>query len=199
MSNTVEEILINLGLSWTLSKFLPYFLACIIGILLLKITLKLRLNYIVRISIGIFLLILPFLSYIIFYPIYQPDLINETYKPKILPLKKPEKKTLVITVLPGCPYCSQTINVMNKLSVQNKELKIIYYLVSNDPHSENLFRKKLKKRIGVSYTNEPERWMLAAEGVFPSYFLFDNKQLKRAWHNTTFGVRALDELRNFKN
>jgi hypothetical protein len=41
--------------------------------------------------------------------------------------------------------------------------------------------------------------MLAAEGVFPSYLLFDNKQLKRAWHNTTFGVRALDELRAFRN
>jgi hypothetical protein len=41
--------------------------------------------------------------------------------------------------------------------------------------------------------------MLAAEGVFPSYLLFDNKQLKRAWHNTTFGVRALDELKNYKN
>ena len=88
---------------------------------------------------------------------------------------------------------------MNRLAAQNKHLKISYYLVSEDPISERQFRKKLNKRITVRTTKDATRWMLAAEGVFPSYLLFDNKQLKRAWHNTTFGVRALDELRKFQN
>lgn len=87
---------------------------------------------------------------------------------------------------------------MNRLAEQNKQLKINYYLVSEDPISAQLFRKKLNKRIAVRYTQDAALWMLAAEGVFPSYLLFDNKQLKRAWHNTTFGVRALDELRSFQ-
>ena len=93
----------------------------------------------------------------------------------------------------------QTTDVMNRLAVQNKHLKISYYLVSEDPISERLFRKKLNRRIAVRYAKDETLWMLAAEGVFPSYLLFDNKQLKRAWHNTTFGVRALDELRAFRN
>jgi len=58
--------------------------------------------------------------------------------------------------------------------------------------------KNVGRRIGIQRGIDATRWMLAAEGVFPSYLLFDNKQLKRAWHNTSFGVRALDELRAYK-
>lgn len=199
MSNGLEVFFLNLGWSWTLSKFFPYLLACILGLILLKVTLKLRLNFWIRIPIGVLLLLLPFSSYFFFYPIYQPDLLNTAYKPKILPPQKPKQTTLAVIVLPGCPYCMQTTDVMNRLAVQNKHLKISYYLVSEDPISERLFRKKLNRRIAVRYAKDETLWMLAAEGVFPSYLLFDNKQLKRAWHNTTFGVRALDELRAFRN
>lgn len=93
----------------------------------------------------------------------------------------------------------QTTDIMNRLAEQNKHLKISYYLVSEDPISEQQFRKKLNKRIAVRYTKQATLWMLAAEGVFPSYLLFDKKRLISAWHNTTFGVRALDELRKYQN
>ena len=199
MSNPLEFFFLDLGLSWTLSKFLPYVLTCLVGLVLLQVTLKLRLNFWLRIPIGILLLLLPFSSYFFFYPIYQPDLFNTAYKPKILPPQKPRQTTLAVVVLPGCPYCMQTTDVMNRLAAQNKHLQICYFLVSEDPISEQLFRKKLDKSIAIQYAKDETRWMLAAEGVFPSYLLFDKKQLKRAWHNTTFGVRALDELRKFRN
>ncbi|MEY5000105.1 MAG: hypothetical protein RLZZ211_141 [Bacteroidota bacterium] len=87
---------------------------------------------------------------------------------------------------------------MNRLADQNTKLKIVYYFISEDPSAARVFRKTLNKRIEMRYTQDATLWMMAAEGVFPSYLLFDHKHLKRAWHNTTFGVRALDELRNFK-
>jgi hypothetical protein len=92
----------------------------------------------------------------------------------------------------------QTTEVMNRLVKQNKNLKIAYYMVSEDPIAKQSLRKKLDKRIAIRYTKDATLWMLAAEGVFPSYLLFDHQQLKRAWHNTTFGVLALDELRAYK-
>lgn len=88
---------------------------------------------------------------------------------------------------------------MNRLAEQNKQLQIVYYFVSEDSSAAQTFRRKLNKRIQITFSQDATLWMLAAEGVFPSYLLFDNKQLKRAWHNTTFGVRALDELKNYKN
>lgn len=199
MSNSIEVFLLEIGFNWTLSKFIPYLYAIVLGFILLKLSFKLRLHFWVKIPIGIFLLLLPFSSYFFFYPIYQPDLFNTVYKPKILPPQKPRQTTLAVVVLPGCPYCMQTTEVMNRLAAQNKHLQISYYLVSEDPISEQLFRKKLNKGIAVRYAKDETLWMLAAEGVFPSYLLFDKKQLKRAWHNTTFGVRALDELRKFHN
>jgi hypothetical protein len=56
----------------------------------------------------------------------------------------------------------------------------------------------LSSNVKIVCDDQATLWMLAAEGVFPSYLLFDHKQLKRAWHNTTFGVLALDELRAYK-
>jgi hypothetical protein len=141
---------------------------------------------------------LPFGLYFFFYPIYQPDIYNTAYIPKILPEKLPSKTTLAVVVLPGCPYCAQTTSEMNRLALQNKKLQIVYYFISEDPESVRIFRKNLDRRIGIQSGIDATRWMLAAEGVFPSYLLFDNKQLKRAWHNTSFGVRALDELRAYK-
>lgn len=199
LTNYLENSLLDLGLGWTLTKFIPYLFFIGLGILLLRITLRQRLTIWLRFPLAILLLLAPFWSYFFFYPIYQPDIYNSAYKPKILPAEKPAKTTLAVVVLPGCPYCLQTAAQMNRLAEQNKQLQIVYYFVSEDPSAAQLFRRKLNKRIQITYSQDATLWMLAAEGVFPSYLLFDNKQLKRAWHNTTFGVRALDELKNYKN
>jgi hypothetical protein len=39
--------------------------------------------------------------------------------------------------------------------------------------------------------------MLFAQGEFPSYILVANGKFKTAWHNTLFGVRALDQINSF--
>lgn len=198
MNNPVEFFLLDLGFSWTLAKFLPYFFTLLFGFFLWKLTTKIRLSFWLRIPLGVSLFLLPFSLYFFFFPIYQPDLFNETYRPKVLPNEKPKCLTLAVVVLPGCPYCLQTAAQMNRLAAQNTKLKIVYYFISEDPSAARIFRKTLNERIELRYTQDATLWMMAAEGVFPSYLLFDNKRLKRAWHNTTFGVRALDELRNFK-
>ncbi|MFM7006736.1 MAG: TlpA family protein disulfide reductase [Flavobacteriales bacterium] len=199
LTNYLENSLLDFGFGWTLSKLLPYLLFIALGVVLLRFSLKLRLIFWLRFPVAIILLLLPFCSYFFFYPIYQPDIFNTAYKPKILPQEKPAKTTLAVVVLPGCPYCLQTAEQMNRLAEQNKKLQIVYYFVSEDPSALKLFRSKLHKRIRLKYSHDATLWMLAAEGVFPSYLLFDHQQLKRAWHNTTFGVRALDELSSYQN
>jgi hypothetical protein len=198
MTNFFEEFLLNLGFSWTLSKYLPYGICLLLGLLLFRIWVKVVFRWWLKILVLTVVCSLPFGLYFFFYPIYQPDIYNTAYIPKILPEKLPSKTTLAVVVLPGCPYCAQTTSEMNRLALQNKKLQIVYYFISDDPESVRIFRKNLDRRIGIQSGIDATRWMLAAEGVFPSYLLFDNKQLKRAWHNTSFGVRALDELRAYK-
>lgn len=198
MTNFFEDFLLNLGFSWTLAKYLPYFICLLLGLLLFRIWVKVVFRWWLKILVLTVVCSLPFGLYFFFYPIYQPDIYNTAYIPKILPEKLPSKTTLAVVVLPGCPYCAQTTSEMNRLALQNKKLQIVYYFISEDPESVRIFRKNLDRRIGIQSGIDATRWMLAAEGVFPSYLLFDNKQLKRAWHNTSFGVRALDELRAYK-
>lgn len=198
MTNFFEDFLLNLGFSWTLSKYLPYVICLLLGLLLFRIWVKVVFRWWLKILVLTVVCSLPFGLYFFFYPIYQPDIYNTAYIPKILPEKLPSKTTLAVVVLPGCPYCAQTTSEMNRLALQNKKLQIVYYFISEDPESVRIFRKNLDRRIGIQSGIDATRWMLAAEGVFPSYLLFDNKQLKRAWHNTSFGVRALDELRAYK-
>jgi hypothetical protein len=198
MTNFFEDFLLNLGFSWTLAKYLPYVICLLLGLLLFRIWVKVVFRWWLKILVLTVVCSLPFGLYFFFYPIYQPDIYNTAYIPKILPEKLPSKTTLAVVVLPGCPYCAQTTSEMNRLALQNKKLQIVYYFISDDPESVRIFRKNLDRRIGIQSGIDATRWMLAAEGVFPSYLLFDNKQLKRAWHNTSFGVRALDELRAYK-
>jgi hypothetical protein len=198
MTNFFEDFLLNLGFSWTLAKYLPYVICLLLGLLLFRIWVKVVFRWWLKILVLTVVCSLPFGLYFFFYPIYQPDIYNTAYIPKILPEKLPSKTTLAVVVLPGCPYCAETTSEMNRLALQNKKLQIVYYFISEDPESVRIFRKNLDRRIGIQSGIDATRWMLAAEGVFPSYLLFDNKQLKRAWHNTSFGVRALDELRAYK-
>ncbi len=198
MYNSFETILLDLGFSWTLAKYLPFLLALLLGWLFFRWVKRIRMNKWILLPLLALVFCLPFVTYFFFYPIYQPDLYNQSYRPKTLLNTPPKATTLAVVVLPGCPYCMQTTEVMNRLAKQNKNIKIAYYMVSEDPSVKQTLRKKLDKRIAIRYTKEATLWMLAAEGVFPSYLLFDHKQLKRAWHNTTFGVLALDELRAYK-
>ena len=198
MYNSFETILLDLGFSWTLAKYLPFLLALLLGWLFFRWVKRIRMNKWILLPLLALVFCLPFVTYFFFYPIYQPDLYNQSYQPKTLLNTPPKATTLAVVVLPGCPYCMQTTEVMNRLAKQNKNIKIAYYMVSEDPSVKQTLRKKLDKRIAIRYTKEATLWMLAAEGVFPSYLLFDQRQLKRAWHNTTFGVLALDELRAYK-
>jgi thiol-disulfide isomerase/thioredoxin len=198
MYNFFETILLDLGFTWTLAKYFPFLLAIFIGWLFFRWVKKIHINKWILFPLLALVFCLPFVTYFFFYPIYQPDLNNQSYRPKTLLNEPPKGTTLAVVVLPGCPYCMQTTAVMNRLAKQNKNLKIAYYMVSEDPIAQKTLRKQLDKRIAIRYTKDATLWMLAAEGVFPSYLLFDNKQLKRAWHNTTFGVLALDELRAYK-
>jgi thiol-disulfide isomerase/thioredoxin len=198
MYNSFETFLLDLGFTWTLAKYFPYLLAIFIGWLFFRWLKKIRMNNWILYPLMALVFCSPFVTYFFFYPIYQPDIFNKGYLPKTLLNERPQGTTLAVVVLPGCPYCMQTTEVMNRLAKQNKNLRIAYYMVSEDPSAKQTLRKQLDKRIAIRYTKDATLWMLAAEGVFPSYLLFDHKQLKRAWHNTTFGVLALDELRAYK-
>jgi hypothetical protein len=194
MYNNLESFLLQLGFSWTAAKFVPYFLTLIIGFVFFKLLAKVTVKNWLRLIFMALGFCLPFLTYFTFFPIYKADLQAETYTPPIVDPQLPNQATLFIVILPGCPYCMETIQLSKQMLQKNSKIRIQYLLTSEDMEGYRYFRKRLPKQIGVKIPANPTIWMLSAAGEFPSYLLVKDRKVVKAWHNNEFGVRALDQI-----
>jgi len=197
MYNSLESFLLQIGFSWTAAKFTPYVLTLVLGYLVFRLISKFQIKTWLKLSLMALGFCLPFLTYFAFYPIYEADLKAKTFKPLQTGMELPKVKTLVIVILPGCPYCIETIELSKKMVELNSKIKIQYLLASEDQEGFHYFRKRLPSIIGVKMAQNSMLCMLMAQGEFPSYFLVVKGKVKTAWHNTQFGVRALDQINSF--
>ena len=197
MYNSFESFLLQIGFSWTAAKFTPYVLTLVLGYFVFRLISKLRIKAWLKLSLMALGFCLPFLTYFAFYPIYEADLQVKTFKPLQAGMRLPAAKTLVLVILLGCPYCIETIALSKKMIGLNPKIKIQYLLASEDQEGYLYFRKRLPSTIGVKMAQNSMLCMLMAQGEFPSYFLVANGKVKTAWHNTQFGVRALDQINSF--
>ena len=197
MYNSLEYFFLQVGFSWTAAKFTPYFLTLLVGYFVIRLISKLRVKTWIKLSLMALGFCLPFFTYFAFYPIYEADLQVKTFKPLQAGMRLPEAKTLVLVILPGCPYCMETIALSKKMVGLNPKIKIQYLLASEDQEGYLYFRKRLPSTIDVKIAQNSMLCMLMAQGEFPSYFLVANGKVKTAWHNTQFGVRALDQINWF--
>jgi hypothetical protein len=197
MYNSLESFLLQIGFSWTAAKFTPYVLTLVLGYLVFRLISKFQIKTWLKLSLMALGFCLPFLTYFAFYPIYEADLKAKTFKPLQTGMELPKVKTLVIVILPGCPYCIETIELSKKMVELNPKIKIQYLLASEDQEGFQYFSKRLPSTIGVKMAQNSMLCMLMAQGEFPSYFLVAKGKVKTAWHNTQFGVRTLDQINSF--
>jgi hypothetical protein len=194
MYNSLESFLLQIGCSWTAAKFIPYLFCLVVGFLLFKLFSKVAFRSWLRYTLMAVGFCLPFLTYFTFFPIYKADIQAETYTPPIFDPQLPNQATLFIVILPGCPYCMETIQLSKQMLQKNSKIRIQYLLTSEDMEGYRYFRKRLPKQIGVKIPANPTIWMLSAAGEFPSYLLVKDRKVIKAWHNNEFGVRALDQI-----
>jgi glutaredoxin len=191
--NFFESIFLDLGFSWTASKLTPYILMALLGFVFVY-TFHNRIQQKVRKWIIMtFLAILPFSIYFSIFPIYTGDFVNNHYSPEQL-CAFPKKTMLTVVVLPGCPYCHETIRFMNELLERESKLNIRYVVVAETNTPLLPFRQKLSKRIQVEKSAKPKEWIMMARGGFPTMILSENHKIVYAWENDQFGVKAIDDF-----
>jgi thiol-disulfide isomerase/thioredoxin len=191
--NFFETIFVNLGFSWTSAKLIPYLMMAILGFTLVY-TFHKKIQHRIKKWISMSLLcLLPFGTYFAVYPIYQGDFVNVHFQPKQLG-KFPSKLTLNMVVLPSCPYCHETIQLMNHLKESYPNLHIRYVVVAESKQTMQAFRSKLNQQIDIQLSEEPKDWIIMAQGGFPCMILSENKKIIYAWENGNFGVRAIDDI-----
>jgi len=203
--NTLEIFFSSLGLSWTLSKALPYIIFLIIGfpfsVIFYK---KLKLLKPLKIIISLAIFVLPFLVYFVYSPIYQGDFSNSMY---IVSSENRfhAKKQLPVYVLSNCPYCIQATTLLKNMMFHNKRIHLEIKVIGNHMDDKIKYQRLINQmgdvslyKKGDSIVREPIKAMLKlTKGEFPTYVLSENGQAVKAWHNDRFGVRAMDEIDQF--
>ena len=193
--NSLENIFLDFGLSWTMSKALPYIVAVLIGILL-SVFLFRRKNKKLKLLFGLPFSFLFFVAYFIFHPIYEGDFSNRSYKPKTENLAELKNDEFVVVAIPGCMYCLESIEKLNKLKDRNPDLKIRFIVLSSDDKDLKYYRKIAIPTISVVKAKETKRFLEISKGGFPTFLSVRSGKILKVWSNDSFGVLALDEVEN---
>lgn len=194
--NSIENVLLDLGLSWTISKLLPYLIAIVLGIVLVYVfRIKIKsCTPIVKWSLRIGLIVLPFVAYFIYAPIYEGDFSNGAEK-RAMDTKYAELtgEKLVIIALPNCPFCLEAMERLKKLKKRVPSAALEYVLCNADSSNIGWYKENAGNGINVRLATDSKAMSQLAEGKFPTFVLVGESNLK-IWPNNSFGVLAMDEL-----
>lgn len=194
----VEQFFLNMGFSWTVSKVLPYLIAVLLGIILVFLFRKrFRKNALLKWTIRLTMLVVPFVAYFVYSPIYEGDFANngEEIARDSSNVELTGKKLVVLSI-PGCPYCYESVDRMVLLHKRVPEAAIEYVVCgSADPKALEWYQEKGGEAITVRFAKNSEAMAALAQHAFPTFVLLDgdNRPIKR-WSNDHFGVSALDEV-----
>jgi hypothetical protein len=196
--NTIENFLLDFGLSWTISKLIPYLFCLIAGFLFLLVykKIKRKKNWTNRL-ISFVLLVFPISIYFAFFPIYEGDFSNLSTQPKTT-ISFPEEKVLTVIVLPNCPFCYQSIALMKKIKKRNPKIKISYWVVVSDTLApKTAILRLIPPEFKPIQRHDVSEQANLAQGTFPCFVLSNKKKALKLWNNNQFGVCALDEIEEF--
>ena len=190
----METLLNNLGLSFTLSKFIPYLLTILIGIVCAKLLSKhISASKIIRNIFITLITILPFGIYFSIYPIFEGDINSEgVIIRKNLDL--PKNKDLLIIALADCPYCIQSQETVKLIHQKNTKIKAEYLIVNGTKQDSIRYARMLLGFASCRTVKNSVPLIQTIQGSFPSFILVQNGTFNKVWNNNTFGVRAWDEV-----
>jgi len=195
--NSIEIFLLDSGLSWTMSKLLPYLLMAVIGLMLVILSQRFlaKKKIFVRLLIKLSVLIIPFVFYFAYFPIYKGDFSNNSVViEKGDAEQELQGRKLVVLSIPNCPYCFSAIGKMIKLKERVPSIEIEYVVCHADPKMMKWYQDKSGDALNVKMADSIKAMMNIASHSFPTFVLVENDKMLRIWSNDNFGVSAMDEV-----
>tara|TARA_B100001287_G_scaffold276672_1_gene288614 strand:- start:2805 stop:3401 length:597 start_codon:yes stop_codon:yes gene_type:complete len=193
--NFIEEILLNTGCSWQAAMLLPFLIISLLGMFIGFLIFKVLHSKFLRLSLAIFIGFLLTGVYFAFYPIYISDLNNEFRIENYVSDNQQNQTFLEVLVLPDCPYCIYSTELVKKLAIRNANAEIIYRIISEDTYGGGIEEKLKMEGLKYNHAQYNDKIKALAKGSFPS-FVFHVKGAKevQVWNNNTFGSKALDYI-----
>ena len=197
--NPFESFLLEIGLSWTMSKIVPYLISILIGLIFVLILRKKKgkLKPLFSWIIGSTLFLLPFLLYFSFSPIYQGDFSNIYRVEHIEQIQKERTSNrLVVISIPYCPYCMGSIEKIKMVKERVPNCEIEYVVCTQDTTSLKWYRAETGNKAQVKQAKYPGFYRQLADGRFPTFAYISKDEIK-IWSYDDFGVGALDMIESF--
>ena len=194
MHEQLEMISLNIGLSWTLSKMMPYVMQFIVIILLSAMLSQFfGANYgrkkLILIASAITLSGIAFAVH----PIYEGDFSNSYEELIVKQNTTVFNQGLTMVALPGCPYCYERIETLNRLKTYHKDVPITVVMVADDSLTIADYREKLDKDIAVIAAPNGKQVAQVVGGSFPA-FIYKKQAVPFLyyWSQIGFGTGAMD-------
>ena len=193
----IETASQNVGLSFTLSKMMPYVLQAVFLIILLIESYRHlldRFSNTLRRVIGLLILAVGGGIAFAVHPISQGDFQHE-YKPVYFKGNSLNDLNdgLTMIALPGCPYCYERVEDLNRFVELYPNQEVFIQVVNQDSLALEEYQERTSDAIHVSLVkNEPSVKLLIGER-YPSFiFISSGNHQGMIWNNNGFGVAALD-------
>jgi hypothetical protein len=193
----IELFLLKNNFSWVLSKLTPYLLFAIAGILLSVALYQRFNNSTVKKVSCVLALFVPFAIGFSLNPIYEGDFSYTGTKLKNTPVKINKNVDLLVITIPNCPFCYQSIGMLNLMKKRNPKLKIRYEVCTSDSMLTMNYRE-IAKVFDINLASDMHQSAQFASGKFPSFFLCKNGKAIERFSNNQFGAGAKDKIENLK-
>lgn len=195
--SSVESASQNIGLSFTLSKMMPYvFQAVFLLILFIECyrTIFVRFSNILRRVLGMLILIVGGGIAFAIHPIYEGDFKHE-YKPVFFTGNSSNqlKDGLTMVALPGCPYCYERLEDLNRFVELYPTQEVYIQVVNNDSLALEEYQERADNAITVTLAPDQNALKSLIGDRYPS-FIYIKPDTKEGmlWNNNGFGVAAMD-------
>lgn len=195
----IMRIGIDLHLSFTLSRILPYMIQ-FLGVCMLIYHTYVKylkgLSYLGSRIIVLLILVISCGTAFYFHPIYQGDF-SDTYREITLRGEGADtfQQGLTMVALPGCPFCHARFQEMRRISEIYPNLPM-HILVSNHDTTEVNAYRKASKEHNITIGFFPDSFMLKSiiNHGFPNlYYKAKSSSITiRNWTNDGFGSAAWD-------
>jgi len=186
----MNDFLLSLGFSWTISKALPYVIFLVVGLVLFFLFRKKVKSRLGKVLLSL-VIIVPVGVYFAISPIYEGDFSNDYRTVSALDSLDFSSDELTVLAIAHCPYCAGSIEKLNKM-IERTEAERINFVVITD-QDDVLINYEELACDEISFTTVPsfEKYESISTGRFPTFVYSDGKELS-IWHNDGFGVRAID-------
>jgi hypothetical protein len=193
----IDAACVKLGISWTLSKIIPYVLLLTIGtIMTFEINSIHFKNAFYKVIAILFGFSLPFAIGFYLHPIYEGDFSNnsEAIKKNLSPSDFTGTGLTVLTI-PGCNFCFETIAILKKIKKNNPKLKIDFVVCTTSKNNTKTYSKEIGGAFAVKLAKQPDQLAAMANFSFPAFIYVEKNSPLTIWNNNSFGVRVFDELK----